>query len=92
MEWKNKLTLLQYIASDLQIIHSQELIHRDLHSGNILQDYLNSAYIADLGLSISTNIALNAERYGVYGMLPYITPEALDRGIIQLHQIFIHLA
>jgi len=80
MRWKDKLTLLHCIASDLQIIHSQELIHRDLHSGNILLDHLHSAYIADFGLSISTNIASNAERCGVYGILPYIAPEALDRG------------
>ena len=52
LEWKKKLNLLLCIASDLQIIHSQNLIHRDLHSGNILQDNLYSAYIADLGLSI----------------------------------------
>ena len=75
LEWKKKLNLLLCIASDLQIIHSQNLIHRDLHSGNILQDNLYSAYIADLGLSISANIAL--EKEGVYGVLPYIAPEVL---------------
>ena len=80
LKWMDKLTLLHCIASDLQIIHSQELIHRDLHSGNILQDHLHSAYIADLGLSISTNIASNAEGRGIYGVLPYIAPEALERG------------
>ncbi|RIB17479.1 kinase-like domain-containing protein [Gigaspora rosea] len=80
MEWKNKLNLLHCIASDLQIIHSQELIHRDLHSGNILQDELNNAYIADLGLSISKNMALKAECSGIYGILPYIAPKTLDEG------------
>ena len=75
MEWKKKLNLILCIASDLQIIHSQNLIHRDLHSGNILQDNLYSAYIADLGLSISANIAL--KKGGVYGILPYIAPEVL---------------
>src|SRR5438477_5106991 len=74
LEWKKKLNLLLCIASDLQIIHSQNLIHRDLHSGNILQDNLYSAYIADLGLSISANIALKDE---VCGILPYIAPEVL---------------
>ena len=74
--WKKKLNLLLCIASDLQIIHSQNLIHRDLHSGNILQDNLYSAYIADLGLSISGNIA-SKESGGVCGILPYIAPEVL---------------
>ena len=78
LEWKKKINLILCIASDLQIIHSQNLIHRDLHSGNILQENLYSAYIADLGLSISANIALkNSESRGVYGVLPYIAPEVL---------------
>ena len=92
MKWKDKLTLLHCIVSDLQIIHSQELIHRDLHSGNILQDHLHSAYIADLGLSISANIALNSEGRGIYGMLPYVAPEVWIEAIIQQHLIFTHLA
>ncbi|RIB27359.1 kinase-like domain-containing protein [Gigaspora rosea] len=76
MDWKEKLTLLRYIANDLQIIHSQELVHRNLHSGNILQNHLHDAYIADLGLSIP----LNGESHGVYGILPYIAPEILNGG------------
>ena len=73
LKWNGKFC----IASDLQIIHSQNLIHRDLHSGNILQDNLYSAYIADLGLSISANIALKTESDKVCGILPYIAPEVL---------------
>ncbi|RIB01858.1 kinase-like domain-containing protein [Gigaspora rosea] len=73
MGWKDKLTLLHCIASDLEAIHSQNLIHRDLHSGNILQDNIHSAYIADLGLVISTKM----EHKGVYGVLPYVAPEVL---------------
>ncbi|RIB16479.1 kinase-like domain-containing protein [Gigaspora rosea] len=64
MNWIDKLTLLHCITSDLQMIHSQGLIHRDLHS--------------DLGLSITITKKLNAERRGVYGILPYIAPEVLD--------------
>ncbi|RIB16492.1 kinase-like domain-containing protein [Gigaspora rosea] len=78
MDWKDKLNLLQCIASDLQIIHSQEFIHRDLHSGNILQNNLKSAYIADLGLSISANITLKSKSDGIFGILPYVAPEVLN--------------
>ncbi|RIB18075.1 hypothetical protein C2G38_2185661 [Gigaspora rosea] len=52
LAWKDKLSLLYLIASDLQSIHSQDFVHRDLHSGNVLQNALYNAYIADLGLSI----------------------------------------
>ncbi|RIB25080.1 kinase-like domain-containing protein [Gigaspora rosea] len=82
MEWKDKLNLLQCITSDLQIIHSQELVHRDLHSGNILLNSLKSAYIADLGLSITANIelkSLKSKSDGICGILPYIAPEVLDK-------------
>ncbi|RIB12255.1 kinase-like domain-containing protein [Gigaspora rosea] len=80
MEWKHRLTLLHSIASDLQIIHSQGLIHRDLHSCNILQDDLKSAYITDLGLAISTNKAPEEKGNGIYGILPYIAPESSNIG------------
>ncbi|RIB27661.1 kinase-like domain-containing protein [Gigaspora rosea] len=79
MNWKDKLNLLQCIASDILTIHSHDLIHRDLHSGNILQDSLKSAYVADLGLSIATNMALKSKSVGIYGILPYIAPEILKK-------------
>ncbi|RIB19916.1 kinase-like domain-containing protein [Gigaspora rosea] len=78
MGWKDKLNLLQCIASDLQIIHSHDLIHRDLHSGNILLDNFKSAYIADLGLSITANIELKRNSDRICGILPYIAPEVLN--------------
>ncbi|CAG8673520.1 1350_t:CDS:2, partial [Ambispora leptoticha] len=37
------------IASDLQIIHSKELIYRDLHSSNILQEHLHILEALDRG-------------------------------------------
>ncbi|RIB25086.1 kinase-like domain-containing protein [Gigaspora rosea] len=77
MEWKDKLNLLQCITSDLQIIHSHDLVHRDLHSGNILLNSLKSAYIADLGLS--ANIELKSKSDGICGILPYIAPEVLKK-------------
>ncbi|RIB19748.1 kinase-like domain-containing protein [Gigaspora rosea] len=79
MDWRDKLNLLQCIASDLLIIHSQDLIHRDLHSGNILLNSFKSAYIADLGLLITTNIASKSNSDGIYGVLPYIAPEVLNK-------------
>ncbi|RIB11812.1 kinase-like domain-containing protein [Gigaspora rosea] len=75
MDWKKKLNLLSCIASDLDAIHSQGLIHRDLHSGNILQDTLHSAYVADLGLLVSN---IEQKKVGVFGILPYIAPEILN--------------
>ncbi|RIB20710.1 kinase-like domain-containing protein [Gigaspora rosea] len=78
IDWRDKLNLLQCIASDLLIIHSQDLIHRD---ENILLNSLKSAYIADLGLSITANIASKSNSDGIYGILPYIAPEVLNKRI-----------
>ncbi|RIB26796.1 kinase-like domain-containing protein [Gigaspora rosea] len=74
MKWEQKLELLNDIISDLKAIHSQCYIHRDLHSGNILQDNLHSAYISDLGLSSSDS---TQKQHGIFGILPYIAPEIL---------------
>ncbi|CAG8756411.1 6795_t:CDS:1, partial [Ambispora leptoticha] len=58
----------------LEAIHSQGLEHRDFHSGNILQDELDNAYITDLGLS---NAKETSEKR-VSGVLPYVAPEILQ--------------
>ncbi|RIB08193.1 kinase-like domain-containing protein [Gigaspora rosea] len=77
MKWVKKLELLTYIAFDLNLIHSHDLIHRDLHSGNIFQNDLYNAYIGDLGFATAVNKTLDSESRGVYGALPYIAPEIL---------------
>ncbi|CAG8688303.1 7473_t:CDS:2, partial [Ambispora leptoticha] len=79
LDWNDKLNLLQCIATDLRIIHSHDLIHRYLHNGNILLNSLKSAYIADLGLSITTNITLKSKFDVVCGILPYLAPEILSK-------------
>ncbi|CAI2185381.1 15118_t:CDS:2, partial [Funneliformis geosporum] len=62
------------IALGLSKIHKKSIIHRDLHSGNIL---INNNYIkiGDLGLSKS---ATEAEDNETYGIIPYIAPEVLQ--------------
>ncbi|POG74982.1 kinase-like domain-containing protein [Rhizophagus irregularis DAOM 181602=DAOM 197198] len=73
----DKINYLYGIASGLADIHKNGLIHRDLHSGNILIFHL--ARIADMGLCKPTdcNIAGNTKN-SVYGILPYIAPEILQ--------------
>ncbi|RIB13603.1 kinase-like domain-containing protein, partial [Gigaspora rosea] len=63
----------------LQAIHFQNFIHRDLHSGNILQETEQSARIADLGLLVSTSKCSKVGTNGVCAILPYISPEVLNK-------------
>ncbi|RHZ57523.1 hypothetical protein Glove_386g40 [Diversispora epigaea] len=67
-----KYLIISSTAFNLGRIHEQNIMHRDLHSGNILYKS-NTWYIGDLGLSGSVNKQLDS----IYGNLPYIAPELL---------------
>ncbi|RHZ80393.1 hypothetical protein Glove_136g68 [Diversispora epigaea] len=76
----HSLTLLQKhniiykISWCLDEIHSQNIVHRDLHSRNILYNSQNINWkISDLGLSGPVDKPFNS----IYGNLPYIAPEVL---------------
>ncbi|RIB07210.1 kinase-like domain-containing protein [Gigaspora rosea] len=78
MKWEKKLELLSYIVFDLQLIHFNDIIHCDLHSGNIFQNDLYNAYIGDLGIAILVYKTLDKESKGIYGALLYVALEALQ--------------
>ncbi|CAB4431283.1 unnamed protein product [Rhizophagus irregularis] len=50
LEWNYKIQMALDIASGLKFLHSKEIIHRDLHSKNILVNN-GKLLIADFGLS-----------------------------------------
>ena len=74
---ETKFRNLMYIADGLYFIHKKELIHRDLHIGNILS--LSITCITDMGLCkpADYNKLENTNKNNVYGVLPYIAPEIL---------------
>ncbi|KAG9300865.1 hypothetical protein G9A89_000007 [Geosiphon pyriformis] len=82
--WKDKLRIAWNITYGLSRIHSSGMVHRDLHSGNILQDYENEVNIGDLGLCQPVNhepttatSGKDAKEKKIYGVIPYIPPEVL---------------
>ena len=80
LSWKTKFYYLWGIAFGLCYgIHEKELIHRDLHIGNILSFTYNGATITDMGLCkpADYNKLENTNNNNVYGVLPYIAPEIL---------------
>ncbi|RHZ90031.1 hypothetical protein Glove_9g271 [Diversispora epigaea] len=69
-----KYNIILDIAYSLSKIHEEKVIHRDLHSANIL--YYSDAdrwFISDLGFSSPINDSNNI--FKIYGDLPHIAPE-----------------
>ncbi|RHZ77272.1 hypothetical protein Glove_183g1 [Diversispora epigaea] len=77
LSWKDKIRNLFYIALGLAEIHETGLMHKDLHSGNIVNKTQTSSYITDFGLCkpVTEN---DPEK--IYGVIPYMAPETLNRG------------
>ncbi|CAG8485769.1 16510_t:CDS:2 [Acaulospora colombiana] len=65
--------MLLQLGRDLQNIHDANLVHRDLHSGNVLVDSITC--IADLGQS--RNVETLQASTEVNGVMPYVAPEVL---------------
>jgi len=75
LTWKKRIEITFEIIDALYWIHKENLIHRDLHSGNIL--HLPSSdcwYISDLGFCGPANKLSTS----IYGNLPYIAPEVIN--------------
>src|SRR4051794_3735524 len=77
LTWNEKLVFLYNIVYNLLIIHDQKYVHKDLHSGNILQ-FSTYAKITDFGLAQLINNSKTSNSSSVCGVLPYIAPEVLD--------------
>ncbi|RHZ78910.1 hypothetical protein Glove_155g129 [Diversispora epigaea] len=77
--WETKIGILESIAYGLESLHEKNLVHCDLHSGNILIDPDLDLRI-DLDLcKLETDLILNVNNKNdkIYGSIPYITPEVL---------------
>ena len=75
LTWKERIEITYTIINNLRCIHSEEnVVHRDLHSGNVLHlQYNNNWYISDLGFCGPADKSLNY----TYGNLPYVAPEVI---------------
>ena len=73
VDWYEKLINLSNIIVGLNQIHSVNIVHRDLHSGNILLKHENYAIIGDLGISKSATESTDDNDN--YGIIPYMAPE-----------------
>ncbi|RHZ80689.1 hypothetical protein Glove_132g90 [Diversispora epigaea] len=77
LTWKIKYNILSEVLIGLINIHEMGLMHKDFHSGNIVNQTLTLSYITDFGLCkpVTEN---DPEK--IYGVIPYMAPETLSRG------------
>ncbi|RHZ85882.1 hypothetical protein Glove_59g15 [Diversispora epigaea] len=77
LTWGKKSSILLNIVDGLKNIHKMGLMHRDFHSGNIVNQTSTFSYITDFGLCkpVTEN---DPEK--IYGVIPYMAPETLSRG------------
>ena len=59
------------------MIHGENYIHHDLHSGNIFSYAIEISVIGDLGLCQPLNERDNPNK--IFGVIPYLAPEVLSR-------------
>ena len=70
---KDRITLFKIMCASLSIIHEKDLIHCDLHSGNVLISG-GSCFITDLGLCGPVDEKSSGK---IYGIVSYVAPELL---------------
>ncbi|RIB04823.1 kinase-like domain-containing protein, partial [Gigaspora rosea] len=70
----NYVMVMQY-AKQGTTIHKANLVHKDFHSGNIVNENMYSSYITDFGLC--RPVSQDSSSKEIFGVLPYIAPEVL---------------
>ncbi|RIB21292.1 kinase-like domain-containing protein [Gigaspora rosea] len=73
--WNERLDILSEISSCLSQLHNVNMIHKNLHSGNILYYRLSSITISDLGLCKPLD---DENSKDIYGVIPYVAPEVFS--------------
>ncbi|KAF0548834.1 kinase-like protein [Gigaspora margarita] len=76
LQWIDKLRISKEIVHGLLFLHNHNIIHRDLHSKNILI-HQRQPKIADFGLSKQINETSMTSNSIVRGMPAYVEPQCL---------------
>jgi len=75
LKWKDVYKIFWHILSHIYHLHKDNIVHKDLHSGNVLFD--DSYEITDFGLC---GLA-DKPQTKIYGNMPYMAPEVIRGGV-----------
>ncbi|GBB96804.1 hypothetical protein RclHR1_02840001 [Rhizophagus clarus] len=80
--WRDIIDILWSIATGLESIHENNLVHGHLHGGNILvENEMNSidAKITDTGLHGPADKSMSSQQ--IYGVVPFVAPEIFNKNL-----------
>ncbi|CAJ0912277.1 3658_t:CDS:10 [Entrophospora sp. SA101] len=84
IDWYTKLNFAKQIATAVMCLHQNEIIHRDLHSNNLLV-HDNVIKLSDFGLS-KRLLENSNSTLQLRGMIPYIDPQCFKKATADLYE------